>query len=243
MNEATQQQPSNVITLPGPIDPKRTPKLAEALAKAQLEIQNAEKNAEAELSFKDGAARRILRYADLAAVLNAVREPLARNGLAFMQLPTTDTNGVTVVGRLLHVSGEYVENSLWLPVALKTPQGYGSTLTYCRRYQASAMLGVAQEDDDGMAGGAAAPGGKAPPSPKAKPAKPDSSPTGPIPEEWREPLDQLAQQVRECESVKQVDDLAMKNMDFAKGLASVRTPLAAIFRARREELAKKENGK
>lgn len=237
--EVQQTQPeSNVIPLPGPVDPRRTPKLAEALAKAQLEIQNAEKNAEAELVFKDGAARRLLRYADLAAVMNVIREPLAKQGLVLMQFPTTDKDGVTVLGRLVHSSGEYVENSLWLPVPIKTPQGYGSTITYCRRYQASAMIGVAQEDDDGQAA-VGGPPTKAPPAPKGQKPKP-SGPPAEIPAEWKEPVDQLCARINECDSRDAVDTLMLKSQDFAKDCAAARDVVRKAFQSKRESFSEKK---
>jgi hypothetical protein len=133
------------------------PRLAAALAKAQQEISNAEKNAEAELSFKDGSARRLLRYANLAAVFNAVRPALSKNGIAVTQLIHNDANGTTVTTRLMHESGEYLENAVWLPVSIKSPQGYGSAITYARRYGLQALVGLAAEEDDDAQ--AAAPAG------------------------------------------------------------------------------------
>jgi len=53
---------------------------------------------------------------------------------------------------LAHASGEWVSSDLQMPVAQKTPQGYGSALTYARRYSLAALVGIAQDDDDGEAG-------------------------------------------------------------------------------------------
>lgn len=135
-----------------PADPKRLPKLAAALAKAQAEIENAEKNSTAELVFKDKEgnpkAREKVRYADLASVFNAVRGPLSKHELAIAQFVVNDMNGTTVTTRLMHSSGEYLENVIWLPVALKTPQGYGSAITYARRYGLQTLVGLAAEEDD-----------------------------------------------------------------------------------------------
>lgn len=119
-------------------------KLAEALAKAQGAMEGAKKD-RLNPHFKSS-------YADLASVWDACREPLSQNGLAVTQQVTSDANGVTVVSTLLHSSGEYLRDRCWLPVAQKTPQGYGSTITYARRYSLAALVGVAQEDDDGEAG-------------------------------------------------------------------------------------------
>ena len=61
---------------------------------------------------------------------------------------------------ILHSSGEYINcGILALPVSKVDAQGYGSALTYARRYSLSSAVGVAPEDDDGNAAVAAAPKG------------------------------------------------------------------------------------
>lgn len=128
------------------------PKLAEALAKAQLVMGAAAKD-KTNPHFNS-------KYADLASVMDACREPLAQNGLAVLQLLVNDDKGVAVTTRLMHASGESVESTCWLPVVQKTPQGYGSAISYARRYSLSALVGVTAEDDDGNAASGA---GKTPP--------------------------------------------------------------------------------
>lgn len=127
-------------------------KLAEALAKAQSVMGGAAKD---KTNPHFGS-----KYADLASVMDACREPLAQNGLAVVQTTTSNPDGVAVTTKLLHSSGESIESTFWLPVVQKTPQGYGSALTYARRYSLSALVGVAAEDDDGNAASNA---GKPPP--------------------------------------------------------------------------------
>lgn len=117
--------------------------LAAALAKAQGAIKGAVKDSENPF-FKS-------RYADLASVWEACRKPLSDNALAVMQLTKADDNGVTVTTILAHESGEWIEESLTLPLKEQTPQAVGSALTYGRRYGLSAMVGIAPEDDDGEA--------------------------------------------------------------------------------------------
>jgi len=120
-------------------------KLAKALAKAQMEIKDAEANIENEFLNT--------RYANLAAVMKACREPLAKNGLAIVQLPRPSTSPTTVEleTMLVHESGQYI-STIWQMVLEKpTAQGTGSCLTYMRRYMISAMLGIAQVDDDANA--------------------------------------------------------------------------------------------
>jgi hypothetical protein len=53
----------------------------------------------------------------------------------------------------VHESGEVMEcGLLHVPAAKQDPQGYGSALTYARRYSLLAATGLAPEDDDGNAG-------------------------------------------------------------------------------------------
>lgn len=121
--------------------------LAAALAKAQGQMRNARKDA-TNPHFKS-------RYADLASILDACREPLATNGLSYMQRVTSCAEGVRVTTMLLHSSGEWVRDTCIMPVAQRTPQGMGSAITYGRRYSLAALVGVAaEEDDDGNAASA-----------------------------------------------------------------------------------------
>jgi hypothetical protein len=124
--------------------------LASALAKAQGQMKGAVKDA-ANPFFKT-------KYADLSSVVEAIREPFSKNGLAYIQLTVpTEKDEVSVETILTHESGEWVSSILTLPVAKHDAQGYGSALTYARRYGLSAVAGVAPEDDDGNAATTAAP--------------------------------------------------------------------------------------
>lgn len=91
------------------------------------------------------------RYASLAACLDAIREPFAKHGLALVQLLSHGADGISLETRILHTSGE--ELSSFYPVRPQqdTPQGYGSALTYARRYALCAAVGIAADDDDGEA--------------------------------------------------------------------------------------------
>jgi hypothetical protein len=58
----------------------------------------------------------------------------------------------------VHESGEMLEcGKLHVPAAKQDPQGYGSALTYARRYSLMAACGIAPEDDDGNAASRQAP--------------------------------------------------------------------------------------
>lgn len=92
------------------------------------------------------------KYADLGACLEAVDEALLNNGIALYQETFEDATGVTVETVLLHESGESIRcGKLHVPASKQDPQGYGSALTYARRYSLMAACGIAPEDDDGNA--------------------------------------------------------------------------------------------
>ena len=92
------------------------------------------------------------KYADLSACLEAVDAALLANGIALYQETFEDTAGVTVETVLLHESGETIRSGrLHVPASKQDPQGYGSALTYARRYSLMTCCGIAAEDDDGNA--------------------------------------------------------------------------------------------
>lgn len=92
------------------------------------------------------------RYADLSACVEAVIEGLNGAGIALVQRTSEDTTGVTVETVFIHESGEMLEcGKLHVPASKNDPQGYGSALTYARRYSLMAACGIAPEDDDGNA--------------------------------------------------------------------------------------------
>ena len=124
--------------------------LAAALAKAQGQMTGAKKDSDNPF-FKS-------KYADLASVVDAIREPFAENGLAYVQAPCpTEGDRVEVETVLMHSSGQWVSSTVEVPVTKQDAQGYGSALTYARRYGLQAIAGVAAEDDDGNAAAKATP--------------------------------------------------------------------------------------
>lgn len=93
------------------------------------------------------------KYATLAAVMEAITPALAANGLALVQEAELDDAAVTMAATLIHESGETVEFApLTMPLgSQRTPQAVGSAMTYGRRYQLTALFGLAPDDDDGEA--------------------------------------------------------------------------------------------
>lgn len=92
------------------------------------------------------------RYADLSACVEAVIDALNSHGIALMQQTSECADGVTVETVLIHESGESLSSGkLHVPASKHDAQGYGSALTYARRYSLMAACGIAPEDDDGNA--------------------------------------------------------------------------------------------
>lgn len=117
--------------------------LAAALSKAQGAMAGAKKD-NVNPHFKS-------KYADLASIWDAIRAPLSANGLSVVQLCELCDNGASVTTTMLHTSGEWVRGTLFVPASKQDAQGFGSALTYARRYSLAAITGIAPEDDDGQA--------------------------------------------------------------------------------------------
>jgi len=92
------------------------------------------------------------KYADLAACIEAVDGALLNHGIFLYQETHEDSAGVTIETIFLHESGESIRcGKLHVPASKSDPQGYGSALSYARRYSLMAACGIAPEDDDGNA--------------------------------------------------------------------------------------------
>ena len=92
------------------------------------------------------------RYVDLAGCVEAVIDALNTHGIALIQKTHDCENGVKVETIFMHETGEQISGGLiHVPADRQNPQGYGSALTYARRYSLMASCGIAPEDDDGNA--------------------------------------------------------------------------------------------
>ena len=118
--------------------------LAAAIVAAQLELEPAKKDATNPFFHS--------KYADLPAVWDALA-PFRKHGIAITQPPLDSPDGYICIGtQLTHVSGQFMRSMLKMRVGKDDPQGYGSALTYARRYALGSMTGlVTEEDDDGNA--------------------------------------------------------------------------------------------
>ena len=118
--------------------------LSAAMAKAFSAIEGAVKG-------KTNPAFRS-KYADLAAVTDAIKPALADNGLWYRQVFHPAEGGVCVETIIHHASGQSLAcGPLFLPATKQDAQGFGSATTYARRYSLMAAFGVPAEDDDGQA--------------------------------------------------------------------------------------------
>jgi hypothetical protein len=117
-------------------------KIATALVKAQKAFGPALKTS-TNPHFKS-------KYADLAACVEAVIDALNDNGIALIQQSHESSDGVTIETLFIHESGETISGGKFhVPASKQDPQGYGSAMTYARRYALQAACGIAPEDDDG----------------------------------------------------------------------------------------------
>jgi len=160
--------------------------LAAALVKASSELKPVVKD-RVNPHFKN-------TYATLDAITEAVRPVLSKHGLTVLQgatVPETSAGvltGFVLETMVLHASGEWLTNGVFMPIDKPSAQGAGSAITYGRRYGLAALLGLtSDEDDDGEtatnhapATRAASPYTAAPaPAPKAPAPAKRAAPTDP----------------------------------------------------------------
>jgi len=137
-------------------------KLCAAYVAAFAEIEAATKTAK-NPHFKS-------TYADLPAVIDAIKPHLAKHNLGFMQCPRPSDGGVTIETILIHASGGKMSMGLlFVPANKQDAHGFGSALTYARRYALQTCFGLPTEDDDGQAAVNSV-------QPKQEPVKPKPEP-------------------------------------------------------------------
>ena len=121
-------------------------KLAGALSKAQAEMPVVKMNAKNPFLKS--------KYADLGSVIETSRLTLAKYGLSVSQFPSSVGEQIGVTTILMHESGEYLEESIFIPTedkkGLSIAQSAGLVISYLRRYGWASVLGLyADEDTDG----------------------------------------------------------------------------------------------
>ena len=137
--------------------------LVQALVKAQSEMGHAVFD-QVNPQFKS-------RFASLKSVIDAAKPALNANGIAFIQRSIPMENGISVETVLYGYGEEIATGPVPVPAQKITAQGYGSAMTYAKRYSLAMAVGIAaDEDDDGEAAEVEKPQA-APKKTKPKPVK------------------------------------------------------------------------
>ena len=126
--------------------------ISKALVGAQADVGKALKN-QKNTHFKS-------QYADLSAVLEVSKPALAKHGLALAQFPGEAEGRLTMSTMLIHESGEWIQlPPASIPIQAQTAHGFGSAISYLRRYTTQAILAISVglDDDDGNEATAQAP--------------------------------------------------------------------------------------
>lgn len=194
--------------------------LASAMAAAFAEIEGATKSAN-NPHFKS-------KYADITAVIEAIKPALIKHDLYFTQHPEPSDRGVTIETWLHHAGGDSLSlGKLYVPANKQDAQGFGSALTYARRYALVTAFGVPTEDDDGNA---------AAKSQKEAPAS--------MPAEVRDRIIQLCEavggnqsgQICKAYGVEAITDLSQQQSEAV--ISRLNEKLAAKAKANTDEKAK-----
>ena len=118
-------------------------KLAMALAQVQGELEGAK--SDSTNPFFNSS------YADLHTVIKSSFPYLSKHGLSVSQGNEVIAGAVCITTTLMHESGQWLRSKIKLPMEKVTAQGVGAACTYGRRYGLSAIVGIAQYDDDANA--------------------------------------------------------------------------------------------
>ncbi|MCP4975729.1 MAG: ERF family protein [Maribacter sp.] len=123
-----------------------------ALSKAQGALNNASKDTEGH-GYK---------YAQLSQIIDICRKPLSDNGLAVIQMPSSNDASCSVTTMITHSSGQWIKDTLAMPIIIPLSkdgkelmnhaQAVGNVITYARRYALAAFMNIAQEDTDAGSG-------------------------------------------------------------------------------------------
>lgn len=133
---------TKLVVLPRPYLSAEVKDLYSALAKAQGEIQLADRDSDNPY-FKS-------RYANLASFIAASRPALTKHGLSLSHRLELNAEGQNIlVCTLGHASGQYIESRMRVLPVKNDIQSFGSYMTYLRRYSYAALCGLADTDDDG----------------------------------------------------------------------------------------------
>ncbi len=122
-----------------------------ALVKVQQAVETVRKDAKNSAYKQNGKES---TYASLKSTWQACRAELTENGFAVTQWPGAycrETNQMQMTTCLMHSSGQWQRGTAEIPMGKADAQGYGSAVTYARRYALQAAVGLSPDDDDGNA--------------------------------------------------------------------------------------------
>lgn len=103
--------------------------------------------------FKNAANPDGSKYSTLTDLFNTANPVLSKHGLILTQCPHANEGRISVITTIFHSSGQWIQNEgTPLRPDKDTPQGIASSITYGKRQEAFAILGLAGDlDDDGNA--------------------------------------------------------------------------------------------
>ena len=122
-------------------------KLISAIVEAQKKISDANRSATNEY-FKSSKNKSGSPYATLEDVIQAVKEPLLEQGVLYQQISEQVEGGVCIETVFIGHGSKLETGKIFVPADKQTPHGYGSALTYARRYSLSLACGIGAADDD-----------------------------------------------------------------------------------------------
>ena len=123
-------------------------KLVDALIRAQKKISDANRSEMNEF-YKSNKNKKGSPYATLEDVIKAVKDPLLEEGILYQQISTHVEGGVCIETVFHGHGSSLATGQQFVPADKPTPHGYGSALTYARRYSLSTACGIGSADDDG----------------------------------------------------------------------------------------------
>lgn len=201
--------------------------IASALVKAQKEFGPALKTSN-NPHFRS-------KYADLAACIEAVIDGLNNNGIYLMQLTDEHIDGIKIQTIFIHESGEQMSSGwLYVPAAKNDPQGFGSALTYARRYSLMSACAIAPEDDDANSAKASVPRPAMAAAPKPAPAPvPKAAPVVPPKMEGKDSQWQLKVSAEPDTAWEDWTKVVADATVFALDMATSRNDVMEVFRTNR----------
>lgn len=114
--------------------------ITKALIKFQGLVKNPQKNSK-NPHFRSS-------YVNLDGLLEAVKKPLTESGLYLSQTFKTVDGMCGLETRLIHESGESIDSFVPVSPDKANIQGFGSCVTYLRRYSLESICGITGSDDD-----------------------------------------------------------------------------------------------